>query len=255
MVASTDNVCSVVSTARTAAIAPAAGRAQTGEISLGQRVRDWKTIAGFGVSAAIIAFFVLTARLDPAAIWANVRAADVRYLLLALLVYLGAFIFRGMRWRLLLRRSDLGEGVRLPQLAALVEMIYLSWFVNSIVPAKLGDGYFYLVAVTNSQQASSIALETGQPVLAMGGFMGSDPAMTVERLQQMIANRQVRFVMAGGGGGFRGGNSSVSQWVQTNCTSVDSSEYGRQSGSEFGGLGGPGGFMDGNSGLYNCAAY
>jgi 4-amino-4-deoxy-L-arabinose transferase-like glycosyltransferase len=116
------------------------------------------------------------------------------------------------------------------------------------------DGYFYLVAVTNSQQASSIALGTGQPVLAMGGFMGSDPAMTVERLQQMIANREVRFVMAGGGG-FRSGSSSVSQWVQSNCTPVDSSEYGGQSGSGFGGPGGPGGFMGGNSGLYNCAAY
>src|SRR5256885_5165756 len=31
--------------------------------------------------------------------------------------------------------------------------------------------------------------------LAMGGFMGSDPAMTVEKLQQMVADKQVRFIL------------------------------------------------------------
>src|SRR5207253_8471519 len=106
----------------------------------------------------------------------------------------------------------------------------------------------------NSQQASSIALATGDPVLAMGGFMGSDPAMTVEKLQQMIANKQVRFVMGGGmgGRGFGGGISSVSSWVQTNCAPVDPSLYGGDTGSVF--PGGPGGFTGGNGQLYDCAA-
>ena len=36
------------------------------------------------------------------------------------------------------------------------------------------NGYFYLVAVSSANQASSIALSTGQPVLAMGGFTGFD---------------------------------------------------------------------------------
>ncbi len=109
------------------------------------------------------------------------------------------------------------------------------------------DGYLYLVAVPNSQQASSIALETGQPVLAMGGFMGSDPAMTVGKLQQMIANRQVRFVLGGS-------SASVNQWVQSNCTAVDASLYGGSSSGRggFGGFGG--GFGGGGSQLYSCAA-
>ena len=113
------------------------------------------------------------------------------------------------------------------------------------------DGYFYLVAVTNSQQASSIALATGDPVLAMGGFMGSDPAMTPERLSEMVATGQVRFVMVGGGMG-GGNNSSVNQWVQSNCLAVDPNLYGGQ--SNFGFRNGPGGFMGGNGQLYNCSA-
>jgi uncharacterized membrane protein YbhN (UPF0104 family) len=56
-------------------------------------------------------------------------------------VYFGAFLFRGLRLRLLLQRADLGPGVTLPGLGSLDEMIFLSWFVNCIVPAKLGDGY------------------------------------------------------------------------------------------------------------------
>lgn len=110
-------------------------------MALGARLRDPRTLAGFGVSAAIVLFFVLTAHLDPAAIWAKVQTADPGYLLLGLLVYYGAFVLRGLRWRLLLRHADLGATVQIPALGALIRMIYLSWFVNCLVPAKLGDGY------------------------------------------------------------------------------------------------------------------
>lgn len=120
---------------------PAPVLQQSEEISLGQRLRDWKTLAGFGISAAMVVFFVLTAHLDVATVWAKVQSADVRYLALGVLVYFGAFVFRGLRWRLLLRRADLGVDVHLPSLGGLVEMIFLSWFVNCLVPAKLGDGY------------------------------------------------------------------------------------------------------------------
>jgi uncharacterized protein (TIRG00374 family) len=101
----------------------------------------WKTLLGFAVSAAIVVFFVVTAHLDLGAIWAHIRTADARYLVLALMVYWGAFVLRGLRWRFLLRRAGLGTGVQLPSLGGIIEIIYLSWFVNCLVPAKLGDGY------------------------------------------------------------------------------------------------------------------
>lgn len=115
-------------------------------------------------------------------------------------------------------------------------------------------GFFYLVAVPNSQQASSIALETHQPVLATGGFMGSDPALTADKLAEMVAGKQVRFVMGLDGAGIRGGSSAVSNWVQQNCSAVDASLYKDQNGST-GQTGGFGGFgRAGNSQLYDCAA-
>jgi 4-amino-4-deoxy-L-arabinose transferase-like glycosyltransferase len=118
-------------------------------------------------------------------------------------------------------------------------------------------GYTYLVAVTNSQQASPLALETGRPVLATGGFMGSDPALTADKLAELVLTKQVRFVLGLAGGGFGGrgvgGSSSatsVNGWIQANCQAVDPSLYG----GTTGGIGGRGFFGSGNSQLYDCAA-
>jgi len=118
------------------------------------------------------------------------------------------------------------------------------------------DGYFYLVAVANSQQASAIALETGKPVMAAGGFMGSDPALTADKLSALVANHQVRFVLGlGGGGDFRGNGaeSSASSWIQGYCSAVDPALYQspRNFGNPVGGFGAAFGF--GNAQLYDCA--
>ncbi|TMR92081.1 glycosyltransferase family 39 protein, partial [Nonomuraea basaltis] len=59
----------------------------------------------------------------------------------------------------------------------------------------------WLVAVSSAQQASSLILSTRKPVLAMGGFTGSDPAMTVDRLKELVASGQLRYVMTGSGQG------------------------------------------------------
>ena len=84
----------------------------------------------------------------------------------------------------------------------------------------------WIVATASAQQASSLELASGDPVLAMGGFTGSDPAMTVGRLEALVASGQLRYVLAGGdtGGGRQGGSSttdSVMAWVESHGTAVD----------------------------------
>jgi hypothetical protein len=86
------------------------------------------------------------------------------------------------------------------------------------------DGARWLVAVTNVHSASSIILSTGMPVIATGGYLGSDPAMTVAKLQQYVKEGSLRYLLLGGGN--RGGTSDWTSWVQQNCTVVKSSEYG-----------------------------
>ncbi|WP_067472481.1 glycosyltransferase family 39 protein [Actinomadura hibisca] len=96
----------------------------------------------------------------------------------------------------------------------------------------------WLVAVSSAQQASSLILQTGKPVIAMGGFTGSDPAMTVAKLQQYVEEGKIRYIMVSGQGGGRGpdsGSSSVTSWVQQNGALVQPTEYGGSSSSTTGG--------------------
>ncbi|MEU5883002.1 glycosyltransferase family 39 protein [Spirillospora sp. NPDC047279] len=92
----------------------------------------------------------------------------------------------------------------------------------------------WLVAVSSAQQASSLILRTGKPVIAMGGFTGSDPAMTVDKLQQYVKEGKLHYVLLGGGGGPGGGDSEVTAWVQKNGKLVDASDYGSSSSSSSG---------------------
>ncbi|WP_259402887.1 glycosyltransferase family 39 protein [Microbispora sp. H10670] len=88
-------------------------------------------------------------------------------------------------------------------------------------------GATWLVAVGSAQSASSLILSTGEPVMAMGGFTGSDPAMTVDLLKRYAADGSLRYVLLGEGrrpGG--GADSSVTAWVKANAALVPASEYG-----------------------------
>jgi 4-amino-4-deoxy-L-arabinose transferase-like glycosyltransferase len=78
------------------------------------------------------------------------------------------------------------------------------------------------VAVTSASQAGSIELATGLPVMAMGGFSGTDPAPTLAQFQLMVASGQVRFVIVGGRGGGSSTTSEIDNWVQANGTVVSS---------------------------------
>ncbi|HEU0316519.1 MAG TPA: hypothetical protein VFR49_04265, partial [Solirubrobacteraceae bacterium] len=67
----------------------------------------------------------------------------------------------------------------------------------------------YLAAAVGSGTAAELALQTGRDVIDMGGFMGSDPAPSLAKLQQLVASGQLHYVILGGGGGGPGGRSSA----------------------------------------------
>jgi 4-amino-4-deoxy-L-arabinose transferase-like glycosyltransferase len=59
-------------------------------------------------------------------------------------------------------------------------------------------GARYLVAANGSMTAAPIVLASHQPVIAIGGFGGGDPAPTTDQLKRLIQTRQVRYVLVGG---------------------------------------------------------
>jgi 4-amino-4-deoxy-L-arabinose transferase-like glycosyltransferase len=53
----------------------------------------------------------------------------------------------------------------------------------------------FIVAATDARNADPIALATGQPVITVGGFGGSDPTPTADQLQRLIGSGQLRYVL------------------------------------------------------------
>jgi 4-amino-4-deoxy-L-arabinose transferase-like glycosyltransferase len=59
----------------------------------------------------------------------------------------------------------------------------------------------WIVAVNGAGQAAGIELATGKPVMAMGGFLGSDPAPSLDQFQALVRAGKLRYVLIGGRGG------------------------------------------------------
>jgi 4-amino-4-deoxy-L-arabinose transferase-like glycosyltransferase len=83
----------------------------------------------------------------------------------------------------------------------------------------------WIVAVNSAQSAGTIELATGLPVMAMGGFTGSDPAPTLDQLKAYFASGDLRYIIANGGGGAGGGfgggsTNSIDSWVTSTCKAV-----------------------------------
>ena len=85
--------------------------------------------------------------------------------------------------------------------------------------------FTWIAAGIGSQTAAGYQLATGFPVMAIGGFNGSDPSPTLEQFQQYVAEGRIHYFIASSTGGGPGGNgtSEISSWVQANfeSTTVD----------------------------------
>ena len=115
------------------------------EISLGQRLRQPRTILSIVVPLAIISFFLYLNRERLAAVPQLILQANPAYIAVAFIVFYLGFPLRGYRWERLLRETGFVISLRNS-----VEILYLSWFVNCVVPAKLGDVYRAYLLKMNS---------------------------------------------------------------------------------------------------------
>ncbi|MFD0690180.1 ArnT family glycosyltransferase [Actinomadura fibrosa] len=100
---------------------------------------------------------------------------------------------------------------------------------NAAVTAALKKGassYTWAAAAVGSNTAAGYQLAIGAPVMAVGGFNGTDPAPTLARFQQLVRQGKIHYFVGGGQGGgmmSRGGSSGgnsgsddaqrIAQWV------------------------------------------
>jgi len=107
------------------------------QVSLARRLRQPRTIISLVLPPILLVLvFRVVLSVDFAELVQAVLAANPALLLAAVGVYYLGFPLRGYRWVLLLR----GAGSRI-RIVDGTHILFLSWFVNCLVPAKLGDVY------------------------------------------------------------------------------------------------------------------
>jgi uncharacterized protein (TIRG00374 family) len=106
------------------------------QMSLLRRLRQPKTIFSIVVPLVIIAVAVAANWSDMQKVPGEIANANPVLLLLAFAVYYIGFPLRGWRWSKLLK----GAGYKVKTRDA-TEILFISWLVNCVVPAKLGDLY------------------------------------------------------------------------------------------------------------------
>ncbi|MFJ7059579.1 glycosyltransferase family 39 protein [Streptomyces microflavus] len=99
---------------------------------------------------------------------------------------------------------------------------------------KDAAAYTWAAAAVGAQNAAGYQLATGEPVMAIGGFNGSDPSPTLAQFKKYVAEGKVHYFVSGGtgagmggegmgggvGGGGNGTSSQISSWVTENFTEV-----------------------------------
>ena len=88
--------------------------------------------------------------------------------------------------------------------------------------------YTWVAAAVGSNTAAGYQLASEQPVMAIGGFNGSDPSPTLAQFQAVRRRRRIHYFIAGGGfGGSAGGPAPAAapaarspSWVAANFTAT-----------------------------------
>ena len=77
----------------------------------------------------------------------------------------------------------------------------------------------WAAAAVGSMSTASLQLESGKPIMAIGGFSGSDNSPTLQQFQQYVQQHQVHYFIAGKSEGPRERNGTATEitaWVKDN---------------------------------------
>ncbi|MEU9454664.1 glycosyltransferase family 39 protein [Streptomyces sp. NPDC048277] len=90
---------------------------------------------------------------------------------------------------------------------------------------KDASKYTWVAAAIGAQNAASYQLSTGDAVMAIGGFNGTDPSPTLAQFKKYVADGRIHYFISSGTGGGMGGSSSgtssqITSWVEKNFKKV-----------------------------------
>ncbi len=120
----------------------------------------WRSALSFAFALALLAFFASRLNVDVGNIWQTIRGADMALVAAGFVSYYLIFPIRGWRWSKLLGNVSKDAPVQytVPPLSTLAEITFLGWFVNCVMPAKLGDAYraYQFKRVTKGSLSSAL---------------------------------------------------------------------------------------------------
>ena len=99
------------------------------------------TLVSFALAGAFILFLVKGFDIDLGAIGDSFKESNPFLFALALLVHYTTFLFRGARWRILLKNAQNDPLMSEPKTLHCSALILLGWFTNSVTWFRLGDAY------------------------------------------------------------------------------------------------------------------
>jgi len=113
------------------------------QLALGKRFFNWRTLLPLVIVVIALIIFAQKSNINPQKTWQAIKSANLLFFFIAFVIYYLSFGLRALRWRMLLENVGFtsAKGVHLPKFWKLVEIIYISFFANVVVPAKLGDLY------------------------------------------------------------------------------------------------------------------
>jgi 4-amino-4-deoxy-L-arabinose transferase-like glycosyltransferase len=85
------------------------------------------------------------------------------------------------------------------------------------------DSYTWVAATVGANNAAGYQLATGEPVMAIGGFNGSDPSPTLAQFKSYVAAGKIHYFVGGSGMGMQrnggsGNGEQIAQWVADHYT-------------------------------------
>jgi 4-amino-4-deoxy-L-arabinose transferase-like glycosyltransferase len=83
------------------------------------------------------------------------------------------------------------------------------------------NGARFIAATINANSAAPIILATGEPVMAVGGFSGTDNIVSLDRLREFFADNTVRFFVLQP----QSNQQEIARWVMANCANVTASVW------------------------------
>ena len=123
--------------------------------SLTERLLNRRTVASLVAAAVIVGIAIWRAPIDWGDAWHRIIHANPLLYVAALAVYYASFLVRAFRWHVLLKNAGEAQPAR-----SLIGIIISSFFVNCVVPAKMGDVYRAYLARTKLGVSAAKALGT-----------------------------------------------------------------------------------------------